>query len=64
MEGTLTQTLDPNIALQTVTSRQVYLAFKLAEKFAKQPKAVKPNLKVYNNYSDRKRERCADRKRR
>lgn len=66
MEGILTQISDPNIVLQTITSQQTYLALKPAEriveeKVAKQPKVVKSNSKVYNDYSDRERERFIDR---
>lgn len=51
--------LNSNMVLHT--SQKVYLVLKPAEriveeKVAKQPKAMKSNSKVYNDYSDREKE--------
>lgn len=66
MNGILTQISDLNIVLQTIINQQTYLALKPEErivekKVAKQPKAVKSNSEVYNDCSDRERERFIDR---
>lgn len=62
----MTQISDFNIVLQTITSQQTYLTLKPAERFVevkitKKPKSVKSNARVYNDYSDRERERLIDR---
>jgi hypothetical protein len=61
MEGVLTEITDPNIVLETITSRQTYLANKPAEKNvvekeAKETKtldAMPAKAAVYNTYTDK-----------
>ncbi|KAI7868592.1 hypothetical protein BDF14DRAFT_1724417, partial [Spinellus fusiger] len=66
MESILTQISDPNINRIKTLSQQTYLTLKPAgriveEQIAKQLKAVKLSSKLYNDYSDRERERFIDR---
>ncbi|RCI02877.1 hypothetical protein CU098_005796 [Rhizopus stolonifer] len=65
MENVLTQITDPNLALETVTNRNIYLSnLKLVTKtVAKEAvathKTKKPDFTaVYNDYSDKTRECC------
>ncbi|CAO3674076.1 unnamed protein product [Rhizopus stolonifer] len=68
MEDVLTYGDNPNIVLETITSRQTYLSVKRPEKIAeelsvkKQPKPskLKLSVKLYNNYSDFTRETFID----
>ncbi|KAI8886369.1 hypothetical protein K501DRAFT_292896 [Backusella circina FSU 941] len=53
MEDVLTHVDDPNIVLETMTSRQTYLSVKRPEK--------NPSVKLCNNYSDFTRETFIDR---
>ncbi|KAI7863970.1 hypothetical protein BDF14DRAFT_1707187, partial [Spinellus fusiger] len=69
MEDVLTHVHDPNIVLETITSRQTYLSVKRPEKIAEEssvkkqskPSKLKPSVKLYNNYSDFTRETFIDR---
>ncbi|KAG2235215.1 hypothetical protein INT48_003559 [Thamnidium elegans] len=70
MEDILTHVDDPNIDLETITSRQTNLSVKrsknkIVEGFSvkKQPKPgkLKPSVKLYDNYSDFTRETFIDR---
>ncbi|KAI8062013.1 hypothetical protein BDF21DRAFT_133769 [Thamnidium elegans] len=69
MEDVLTHVDDPNIVLETITSRQTYLSVKRPKKnvegfsVKKQPKPgkLKPSVKLYKNYSDFTRETFIDR---
>ncbi|CEI98954.1 hypothetical protein RMCBS344292_13049 [Rhizopus microsporus] len=68
MEGVLTEITDPNIVLETITSRKSYLANKPAEKNigmkkAKETKTLDDksvNSAVYNTYTDKQREDFID----
>jgi hypothetical protein len=60
MEDVLTHVNDPNIVLETITSRQTYLSSKRPEKIAEESSVkkqskhskLKPLVKLYNNYGD------------
>jgi hypothetical protein len=64
MEDALTHVDDPNIVLETITSRQTYLSAKHPEKIAEElsvkkqskPSKLKSSVKLYVNYSDFTRE--------
>ncbi|KAI7871603.1 hypothetical protein BDF14DRAFT_1699074, partial [Spinellus fusiger] len=68
IEDALTQVDDPNIVLETTTSRETYLNAKRPEKISdessakKQPKSsnLSPPAKSYNDYSDFTRETFID----
>ncbi|KAI8082094.1 hypothetical protein BDF21DRAFT_338477, partial [Thamnidium elegans] len=70
MEDVLTYVGDPNIVLETITSRQTYLSVKrppkkntegFSLKKQSKPGKLKPSVKLYNNYSDFSRETFIDR---
>ncbi|KAI8095867.1 hypothetical protein BDF21DRAFT_329678, partial [Thamnidium elegans] len=70
MEDILTYIGDPNLVLETITSRQNYLSVKrppkkIVEGFSvktqSKPSKLKPSMESYNSYSDFTRETFIDR---